>query len=190
MSAAWTSRVPSGTPNALTVGRILLVPVFVVLLVTGDPGPRYAAAVLFVGLALSDCADGYLARACDLVTTFGRIMDPVADKLLVGAALVSLVAIDRMAAWLAVVVIAREVAVSALRWVASRQDVVIASSAIGKAKTGVQMLAIVALMLTPDTGAAWIAPLLVSVATITVVSGLDYFVGYARASADRRAIAA
>jgi CDP-diacylglycerol--glycerol-3-phosphate 3-phosphatidyltransferase len=136
----------------LTVGRILLVPVFVVLLVTGDPGPRYAAAVLFAGLALSDCADGYLARACDLVTTFGRIMDPVADKLLVGAALVSLVAIDRMAAWLAVVVIAREVAVSALRWVASRQDVVIASSAIGKAKTGVQMLAIVALMLTPDTG--------------------------------------
>lgn len=116
-------------------------------------------------------------------------MDPLADKLLVGAALVSLVVIDRLAIWLAVVVIVREVAVSGLRWLASTRGMVIASSTIGKAKTGVQMTTLVALMLAPDPTAAWIAPLLVCVAVVTVASGLDYFLGYLRAAASRPASA-
>jgi len=177
--------MPINAPNVLTVGRICLVPLLTAMLLTGEPGPLYAATALFGVLALTDVADGYLARSRNLVTTFGRIMDPVADKLLVGAALVSLVAVDRLAVWLAVVVVVREAAVSALRWLASTRGVVIASSTVGKAKTGVQMTTIVVLMLAPDPSAAWLAPLLAVMATITIVSGLDYLVGYVRASAGR-----
>ena len=172
-------------PNALTLGRICFIPLLTVMLLRGDPGPLWAATALFGLLALTDVADGYLARSRDLITTFGRIMDPVADKLLVGAVLVSLVVVDRLAVWLAAVVIVREVAVSALRWVAGTRGLVIASSPVGKAKTGVQMVTIVALMLAPDPTAAWLAPLLAAAAAITIASGLDYFVGYARAAGVR-----
>lgn len=181
----YLARVPVNVPNALTLGRIGLVPVLTAMLLTGEPGPLWAAAALFAVLAATDFADGYLARSRDLVTTFGRIMDPVADKLLVGAALVSLVVVDRLALWLAVVVVVREVAVTALRWLASTRGIVIASSPIGKAKTGGQMLAIVALMLAPDPSATWVALLLAAVAAVTVASGVDYFAGYIRAVARR-----
>jgi CDP-diacylglycerol--glycerol-3-phosphate 3-phosphatidyltransferase len=114
------------------------------------------------------------------------LADPVADKLLVGAALLSLVSVDRLAAWIAAVVIGREAFVSALRWYAGTEGISIHVSALGKAKTGAQMTAITALMLVGDTGAAWVDAMLAVVVTLTVASGIDYLLGYWRQSAAPR----
>jgi len=170
-------------PNVLTVARILMVPVMVLLLLDDRLGPLYAAAAVFGVAALTDVADGHLARSRNMITRFGRLVDPVADKLLVGGALATLVVIDRLAAWIFVVVVVREVGVSLLRWHAANRGVEIPVSSIGKLKTGVQMTAIVALMLAPDPGAAWVDIYLVAVVAATVVSGLDYWLSYLRRTA-------
>ena len=126
---------PLNLPNVLTLLRILLVPVLVVALTEEIPnGPTIAAAV-FVLAALTDGLDGYIARSRQSITTFGKVMDPVADKLLIAAALLALVSLDRVAAWVAMVIIAREFAVSGLRIAAGQQGVVIPASALGKIKT-------------------------------------------------------
>lgn len=175
--------VPVNAANLLTLVRIALVPVVVALLAGGDAGSLPLAAVVFGVAALTDAADGHLARSRNMITTFGRLMDPLADKLLVGAALASLVVIDRLALWIALVVIARDVAVSGLRWYAGTRGIVISVSALGKAKTGVQMTSIVLLMLVP-AGAAWVDGVMLAVAAITVASGLEYALTYARRVAD------
>ena len=173
--------MPLNLPNALTLIRIGLVPVMV-LLIALDEGALLLAAAVFGIAALTDVADGHVARSRNLITTFGRIADPVADKLLVGAALVSLVLVDRLAVWIALIIIAREVGVSALRWYAGSQGITISVSGLGKAKTGVQMTAIPMLMLIPDTSAAWVSGVLLLVVAITVASGIDYALTYARES--------
>src|SRR5215218_3228389 len=134
-------------PNVLTLGRIALVPLMVMLLLRDDAGPLPAAAAVFAIAALTDAADGHIARSRDMVTTFGRIADPLADKLLVGTALASLVMIDRLELWIALVIGMREASVALLRWHASRQGVVLHVSSLGKVKTCLQMTTIVALML-------------------------------------------
>ena len=179
--------VPINLPNLLTLARICLVPLMVALIAAGDAsGALYLAAAVFGVAALTDVADGHLARSRNLITTFGRIADPVADKLLVGSALVSLVAIDRLALWIAAVIILREVGVSLLRYHASLQDITIHVSGLGKAKTGAQMTAIPMLMLVPDPSAMWVSAVLLAVVGITVASGLDYWLTYER---ERSAIA-
>ncbi|KAA0268933.1 MAG: CDP-diacylglycerol--glycerol-3-phosphate 3-phosphatidyltransferase, partial [Acidobacteria bacterium] len=105
-------------PNALTMLRILMVPVVVVALLAEIPDGDLVAGIVFALAALTDGLDGYIARRRDDVTTFGKLMDPLADKLLIVAALVSLVALDRLQAWIAMVIIARELAVTGLRAVA------------------------------------------------------------------------
>ena len=171
-------------PNVLTVFRICLVPVMVLLVLGDDAAPMYLAAAVFGVAALTDIADGHLARARNAITTFGRLVDPVADKLLVGAALAALVSVDRLALWIAAVIVIREVAVTLLRWHAGTRGIVISVSGLGKLKTGLQMTAIPMLMLVPDPGAAWvIAALLVAVA-VTVASGVEYALTYARGAAD------
>ena len=115
-----------------------------------------------------------------MVTTFGRIADPLADKLLVGTAIASLVMIDRLALWIALVIGLREAGVALLRWHAGRQGVILHVSPLGKAKTCFQMSAIVALMLVPDPAAAWVMVLLLVVVGLTVVSGLQYVLAFAR----------
>ena len=175
--------VPVNAANLLTVFRIILVPVVIALLAGQGAGPLPLATLVFAVAALTDAADGHLARSRDMITTFGRLMDPLADKLLVGGALVSLVVIDRLALWIAVVVILREVAVSALRWYAGTRGIVVAVSPLGKAKTVMQMSAIVLLMLVPDAGAAWVEGLMLAVAAVTVASGLEYALSYARRTA-------
>lgn len=170
-------------PNALTLVRIFLVPVMVMLLLEPPLGPFYAAAAVFCVAALTDAADGHLARSRNLITRFGQLADPVADKLLVGGALITLVQIDRLDAWIAVVVLAREAGVSALRWHAARRGAEIPVSSIGKLKTAMQMSAIVALMVVPDPGAAWVDGALLAVVAVTVASGLDYVLGYWRGGA-------
>jgi CDP-diacylglycerol--glycerol-3-phosphate 3-phosphatidyltransferase len=181
--------VPLNGPNLLTLGRIALVPVMVALLLGEDTGPLGAAAAVFVLAAVTDAADGHLARTRNECTAFGRLADPLADKLLVGAALASLVAVDRLALWIAVVVVAREVAVAALRWHAQANGVVIHVSALAKVKTGVQMIAIALLMIAPDPAAGWVAGLLAAVVAITVASGAQYALTYARRPAPAGAVA-
>src|SRR5215208_7791993 len=119
---------PFNIPNALTVLRILAIPVLVVALLDETPNGDTIAAIVFALAALTDGLDGYIARRRSQVTTFGKLMDPLADKLLIVAALISLVSLDRIAAWVAMVIIARELAVTGLRAVAVEQGVVISAS--------------------------------------------------------------
>ena len=137
---------PVNVPNVLTMLRIVAVPVLVVALLDETPDGDVIAAIVFALAALTDGLDGYIARRRKQVTTFGKLMDPLADKLLVIAALISLVSLDRLAAWIAMVIIARELAVTGLRSVAAERGVVIAASWLGKLKTALQVAAIFALI--------------------------------------------
>jgi CDP-diacylglycerol--glycerol-3-phosphate 3-phosphatidyltransferase len=172
--------VPLNLPNALTLSRIAFVPLMLVLLLGEEAGPLPAAAAVFAAAALTDAADGHLARSRGLVTKFGRIADPLADKLLVGTALITLVAIDRLALWIALVIGIREAGVALLRWHAGRQGIVLHVSQLGKVKTCFQMTAIATLMLVPDPNATWVWALLMAVVWLTVLSGAQYVVEYAR----------
>ncbi len=171
---------PLNVPNLLTLLRILLVPVLVVALTEEiDNGSAIAAAV-FVVAALTDGLDGYIARSRQSITTFGKVMDPVADKLLIAAALIALVSLDRLAAWVAMLIIAREFAVSGLRIAAGQQGVVIPASVLGKSKTIVQSAAVLALIAVPDEHAPWVQGLVYAMVVVTVVSGADYFLNFRR----------
>ncbi len=174
-------------PNLLTLSRIFLVPLLVAVLlrksaVELDTGwvvfTREAIALaIFLAAALTDLLDGYLARRRRQVTTFGKLLDPIADKVLVSAALISLVELDRVAAWMVVVIVSREFAVSVLRNVALSEGVVIVASEFGKAKMVSQVAAVSLLLLAPHSAIVeqigyvvlWLALLL------TVWSMVDYF---------------
>jgi len=171
---------PLTLPNMLTVGRILLVPVVVVALLEETPNGSTVAAIVFAVAALTDGLDGYIARSRSSITTFGKVMDPLADKLLIAAALISLVSLDRVAAWVAMVIIAREFAVSGLRIAAAQMGVSIPSSPLGKVKTALQVGAVMALIAADDSGAAWVQALVYASVLITVVSGADYFLNVRR----------
>jgi CDP-diacylglycerol---glycerol-3-phosphate 3-phosphatidyltransferase len=171
---------PLNLPNALTLVRILLVPVLVVALTVETPGGSAIAAAVFALAALTDGLDGYIARSRQTVTTFGKVMDPVADKLLIAAALISLVSLDRLAAWVAMVIIAREFAVSGLRIAAGQQGVVIPASRLGKAKTVAQVAAVLALIAASEPDAAWVHALVYVMVALTVASGADYFLNFRR----------
>ncbi len=171
---------PLNLPNALTLVRILLVPVLVVALTVETRGGSAIAAGVFALAAFTDGLDGYIARSRQRVTTFGKVMDPVADKLLIAAALISLVSLDRLAAWVAMVIIAREFAVSGLRIAAGQQGVVIPASRLGKAKTVAQVAAVLALIAAPDPDAVWVQVLVYVMVALTVASGADYFLNFRR----------
>ena len=175
-------------PNLLTVLRILLVPVLVVALVD-ETSSDWLAAGVFAAASLTDAIDGYIARSRKQVTTFGKLMDPVADKLLIIAALVVLVSLHRIPAWIAMVIIAREFAVTVTRMAAVSQGVVISANWWGKAKTVVQVAAIFFAIGFDPTPAAVDALLYVAVA-ITVISGIDYFFGLRRVLAEAEALRA
>jgi CDP-diacylglycerol---glycerol-3-phosphate 3-phosphatidyltransferase len=138
------------------------------------------AAVVFALAAFTDGLDGYIARSRQSVTTFGKVMDPVADKLLIAAALISLVSLNRVAAWVAMVIIAREFAVSGLRIAAGQQGVVIPASVLGKVKTIVQVAAVLALIAADRTSEVWVQVLVYAAVVVTVVSGADYFLNVRR----------
>jgi CDP-diacylglycerol---glycerol-3-phosphate 3-phosphatidyltransferase len=170
---------PVNVPNVLTVLRILLVPVLVVALLDETPNGDLLAAIVFAVASLTDAVDGWLARRRQWVTTFGKLMDPVADKLLVIGALLTLVSLDRLDAWVAMVIIARELAVTGLRAVAAEQGVVISASWLGKLKTILQVGAIIALIAT-DPAPLGVELLVYVAVAATVVSGIDYFFGFRR----------
>jgi CDP-diacylglycerol--glycerol-3-phosphate 3-phosphatidyltransferase len=177
---------PLNLPNFLTLLRIIAVPVVVVALLDETPNGDTLAAIVFALAALTDGLDGYIARSRGAVTTFGKLMDPLADKLLITAALVSLVSLGRLAAWVAMVIIAREFAVTGLRAVAAERGIVISASWLGKVKTVLQIGAVFALI-TFDPSPLWVDLLVYSAVAATIISGVDYFFGLRRRiDAERR----
>jgi CDP-diacylglycerol---glycerol-3-phosphate 3-phosphatidyltransferase len=170
---------PLNLPNTLTVLRILLVPVVVVALLDETPNGDAIAAGVFALAAVTDGLDGWIARNRGSITTFGKLMDPLADKLLVTAALVALVSLGRLEAWIAMVIIAREFAVTGLRAVAAEQGLVIQASWLGKVKTALQIAAIIALIAT-DPAPLGVEILVYVAVAATVASGVDYFFGFRR----------
>jgi len=167
-------------PNLLTVLRILLVPVLVVaLLAEGGQTVDVIAACVFALASVTDALDGYLARTRSQETSFGKLMDPVADKLLIIAALLALVSLDRVAAWVAMVIVAREFAVTVARMAARSEGVVIAANWWGKVKTAVQVVTIFLLILI-EPSPAWVDVLVYVMVAVTVISGIDYFFGMRR----------
>ena len=170
---------PINVPNVLTVLRILLVPVLVVALLDETPNGDLLAAIVFAVASFTDAVDGYLARSRHWVTNFGKLMDPVADTLLVIGALVTLVSLDRLAAWVAMVIIAREFAVTGLRMVSAERGVVIQASWMGKVKTILQVAAIICLIAV-NPAPLGVNLLVYAAVAATVISGVDYFFGFRR----------
>ena len=166
------------TPNKLTVGRMILVPFMVLFLLTdlGGEANRYISLVIFAGASITDWFDGYLARKHHLVTNFGKFMDPLADKLLVCSAMICMIELGRLPAWIVIIIIAREFIISGFRLIAAENGVVIAANYWGKFKTNFQMFAII--LLIADFGGPvvhMIEQLLVYVALIlTIISMVDY----------------
>lgn len=166
-------------PNKLTILRVMMIPFFVFSLLAYDGTNqclRYVAAVIFVVASLTDLLDGKIARKYNLVTNFGKFMDPLADKLLVCSALICMVELKQLPAWMVIVIISREFIISGFRLVASDKGVVIAASYWGKWKTTFQMIGVVLLILNIEklsvvtTIVIWIALIL------TVISLIDYIV--------------
>lgn len=167
--------------NKLTILRIFLVPVFLIFIaVKGIPYGKEIATSVFIAASLTDKLDGYIARSRNQVTNFGKFMDPLADKLLVTAALVSLVELQIIPAWVSIIIIAREFAVSGLRTIAASEGIVIAASKWGKAKTVVQIIAIISALINLShniSGLKLVTNVSIGAAVIiTIISGLDYFV--------------
>ena len=181
--------------NKLTMVRILLVPLFLIFIaVKNIPYGTFIATFIFIIASLTDQLDGYIARSRNQVTTFGKFMDPLADKLLVTAALISLVELQVIPAWATVIIIAREFAVSGLRTIAASEGKVIAASMWGKVKTVTQIFAIIALLIQVNIASSKYLLSLVEnnavfreiikygprvilllAVIMTIVSGYDYF---------------
>jgi CDP-diacylglycerol---glycerol-3-phosphate 3-phosphatidyltransferase len=163
--------------NVLTVVRILLVPVFVVFLSAGGTGWRLAALVVFCVASLTDLVDGQLARSRGLVTDFGKIADPIADKALTGAALITLSALGELPGWVTGLILFREVGITVMRFIVIRRGVIAASQG-GKLKTLLQIAAICLYVLPPELGLPNAVKIVVMGAAlvVTLVTGADYVV--------------
>jgi len=137
------------TPNKLTIARMIIVPFLVIFLLTGWGGEanRYISLTLFVVASVTDWFDGYLARKNNLVTNFGKFMDPLADKLLVCSAMICMIELNRLPAWFVIIIIAREFIISGFRLIAAENGIVIAANYWGKFKTASQMIMIILLIL-------------------------------------------
>jgi CDP-diacylglycerol--glycerol-3-phosphate 3-phosphatidyltransferase len=166
--------LPLNAANVLTLVRISLIPVLAALLLSTLAESDLLAAIVFVIASATDALDGWLARRRSEVTQFGKLMDPLADKLLITSALVSLVALYRLDAWVAMVIIAREFAVTGLRMLAIEQGQVVSASVWGKLKTVTQVAMVLALIWV-DRPAAWVDILVYVTVVVTVLSGAEYF---------------
>jgi CDP-diacylglycerol---glycerol-3-phosphate 3-phosphatidyltransferase len=175
--------------NKITMVRIFLIPVFLIFVtVDAIPNGKLLALAVFIIASLTDKLDGYIARSRNLITNFGKFMDPLADKLLVTSALIALVEFQIIAGWVAVVIIAREFAVTGLRTIAAGEGTVIAASSWGKAKTMTQMLAIILALIfmcyhSLPLGMISLSAFKVAIdiamgaaVIATIISGVDYFV--------------
>lgn len=184
-------------PNQITISRILLIPVFMVIMLAGFdwgtmtlfgadmPVTHFVGGLIFIFASLTDWVDGYYARKYNLVTTFGKFLDPLADKLLVSAALIILVELGFAASWIVIIIISREFAVTGLRLVLAGEGEVVAAGNLGKIKTTAQILAIAALLLHNTIftliGLPFGEIMLYIALIFTVWSGWDYFYANRRA---------
>lgn len=178
--------------NRITIARIFLVPVVTFLLLVRfhfwtvtinhrtTTGSEMIAAFVFILAASTDGLDGYIARKRQLVTNFGKFLDPIADKLLISAALISLVEMQRLSAWVAILIISREFAVTGLRLVAAAEGIVIAASKVAKWKTATQIVAMVVLILNnfpfSIVGFPFDQVMIYIMVLVTLWSGIDYFI--------------
>lgn len=162
-------------PNKLTIFRVILIPFFIVfLLIPITPYDKWIALAIFIIASLTDLLDGKIARKYNLVTNFGKFMDPLADKLLVCSALICLIELERIPSWMVIIIIAREFIISGFRLIASDNGVVIAASYWGKFKTTFQMIA-VCLMIADIAALSMVTAIVTWIAVIlTVVSLIDY----------------
>jgi len=163
-------------PNMLTCARVILIPVFLALAYQGTPTCDIAALAVYVVACLTDYVDGQLARRNHQVTNFGKFMDPLADKLLVCSALICLVALARIPAWIVIVIIAREFIISGFRLVASDNGVVIAASYWGKFKTTFQMVMICLMIVNLEVLSLLTQIVMWAALLLTVISLVDYLV--------------
>ena len=162
------------TANKLTMSRIVLIPVFLAVLYIGFPGSHYVAMALFIVAGLTDILDGHIARTRGQVTDFGKLMDPLADKILVVSAMLWFVEQGPIPAWAALIVIVREFLVTALRLVAADNGRVIAAAVSGKIKTAVTMVCLSAMFLPLLQWMIYVC--IVAIIVTTVVSGVEYFI--------------
>ncbi len=166
-------------PNKLTILRVILIPFFLVfLMVTHIPAGKWIALAIFIVASLTDTLDGYIARKYQMITNFGKFMDPLADKLLVDSALIAFVGMARIPTWIVIVIIAREFIISGFRLVASDNGVVIAAGWWGKIKTVVQMV-MICVLIADFGGSIWYAVervLIYAALILTLVSLIDYLV--------------
>jgi len=165
--------------NKLTLTRIILVPVFFFFFLTKIKYGIYIAVTIFVVAASTDGLDGYIARSRNQITKFGKLIDPLADKLLISAALIALVEMGKISTWIAVIIIGREFAITGLRVIAASEGKVISASPLGKIKTISQIIAIVSILLNNFPFSLINFPfgtIAMGIAvTFTVLSGIDYF---------------
>lgn len=164
-------------PNKLTMARVIMIPVFLVVLLGSfvpQPLNRYVAVILFMVASFTDYLDGHLARKYNLVTNFGKFMDPLADKLLVAAALISMVELGDIAAWIVIVIISREFIITGFRLIALEANIVIAASWWGKIKTVSQMAMIIVVL--SGMGGLLGQILIYAAAILTIISGMDYII--------------
>jgi CDP-diacylglycerol--glycerol-3-phosphate 3-phosphatidyltransferase len=164
-------------PNKLSLIRVMCIPAIVVLLYLPEDGCRIAAGILFILASVTDWLDGHIARKNNLVTDFGKFIDPVADKLLVLTTLIMLLHRRQMEAWIIIIILSRELAVDGLRMVAVGQGKVIAASWFGKIKTTCQMILIIAcILLNLHVFATWYMIVMTIVTVLmTLFSAIDYF---------------
>ena len=164
-------------PNKLTIFRVILIPVFIIALMSGiipEHVNRYVGVVIFCVASFTDYLDGHIARKYNLVTNFGKFMDPLADKLLVSSALICMIELGSLPAWIVIIIISREFIITGFRLIAAEGGLVIAASWWGKIKTVTQMLMIILVLL--GVGGI-IGNILIILATVfTVISGVDYIV--------------
>jgi CDP-diacylglycerol--glycerol-3-phosphate 3-phosphatidyltransferase len=167
------------TPNTLTLIRIAMIPLFIAVFLSGCPNYEFICLALFIGASLTDLLDGYIARRDNLVTNFGKIIDPLADKLLVFSALILFVQVGRMPAWIVLILLARELAITSLRAVAASDGIALAAAKSGKLKTGVQIVGCCVLLISPisSLGFGGITMGFLANATmlaVAIYSGTDY----------------
>ena len=167
-------------PNKLTILRVIMIPFFVFFLLSGVGGSasKWIALVIFAAASITDTLDGYIARRDNLITDFGKFMDPLADKLLVCSAMICMIPLGKLQAWFVIVIIAREFIISGFRLIASDNGIVIAASYWGKFKTNFQMFMIIMLIIDLGTSTAvMIENILIVIATaLTIISLVDYLV--------------
>ena len=163
-------------PNKLTVLRVIMVPFFVFFMLTGVGGAanKWIALIIFCVASLTDMLDGKIARARNLVTNFGKFMDPLADKLLVCSAMICMIPLGKLQAWFVIVIIAREFIISGFRLVAADNGIVIAASYWGKFKTTFQMIAVILMIFNIPALATVTMIMLVIAVVLTVISLVDY----------------